>query len=403
MISSAVDRNMAKGRNMAKDSVAVRNSTADRGAAARGSAGAAMVVLIVALMTLWPAVAGATTPPVTPSSAAAGSQPAPVTGSQISWGVAPAPDPADPQRAHFEYTLAPGGTVTDALLVSNHSSNAIQLKVYAGDAFTTSSGGLDLAPSEAKPVDVGAWISLKTPSVTVKPGAVLKVPFTLTVPANATPGDHAGGVVTSLIDTTSSSGVRVDHRLGSRVYVRVSGAVTPALTVAAIQTRFDGTLNPFSAGTAQVTYTVRNTGNVRLAAHQAVQVAGPFGSFAQSVPVADLPELLPGDALTETVVVPGVWPTFVAKATVALTPIAGSGDPAVSAQPVTASDSAVAIPWGQLVLLLILIGLVLALIAVRRRRRRQVDLAISQAVEAALTQAGADSGSSGPTAGSSTS
>ena len=40
---------------------------------------------------------------------------------------------------------------------------------------------------------------------------------------------------------------------------------------------FHGVANPFAPGSATVTYTVRNTGNVRLGGRESVTVAGPGG------------------------------------------------------------------------------------------------------------------------------
>lgn len=69
----------------------------------------------------------------------------------------------------------------------------------------------------------------------------------------------------------------VDRRFGNRVQVRAAGELQPALEVTDLDVSYAGTWNSFGSGTAHVTYTVTNTGNVRLAADQMVSAAGAFG------------------------------------------------------------------------------------------------------------------------------
>lgn len=198
---------------------------------------------------------------------------------QVSWGVAPAQNALGSGRAHFDYTADPAGKITDGLTLVNHSTRPITLRVYASDAFTTHNGGIDVLPSGAKSTDVGAWITVGMDTVTIEAGKSVTVAFTLTVPANATPGDHSGGLVTSLVDTAAAGGVRVEHRLGSRVYLRVGGRLNPALAVTDVHADYSGSVNPVGTGGVRITYTVRNTGNVRLSARQHITVAGPGACF----------------------------------------------------------------------------------------------------------------------------
>lgn len=322
-----------------------------------------------------------------PTSAVPRSAPG-TTFADVSWGVAPANDKLGSNRAHFSYTLQPATSITDAIAVVNRSAGVLTFKVYASDAFTTSTGAIDLLPASRKPVDVGSWITVKNSTITLKPQESAVVPFTLTIPANATPGDHSGGVVTSLVTSGGASSVKLDRRLGSRIYLRVPGTVTPRLKVRDVHATYRGTIDPASSGSSTVTYTVANTGNVRLQAHQTIHLSGPLGIGDHSANVADLPEILPGSALTRTVTVRGVWPTTRLTATVQLQPVAAAADPPISVQQVTGAGSTWGWPWGQLILLLIVVAAVLGYLWRRRRRgKQQVAAAISAAVTKALRTA----------------
>jgi hypothetical protein len=305
----------------------------------------------------------------------------------VTWAAAPADTSVGKDRAHFAYSLAPGTSVTDAIAVVNRSETSIKLRVYASDAFSTPTGGIDLLPAAKKPTDVGAWITMKTQIITLKPQQSAVVPFTLAVPATATPGDHSGGVVTSLITGTNNTAVQLDRRLGSRVYLRVTGDLQPALSVSNVQATYHGTLNPGGSGSTTVSYTVTNTGNVRLAAHQTVRIASVFGALAYSANLKDLPEVLPGDSLTRSATVDGVWPATRMTSSITLQPIASGDQPPINVRQVVGAASLWAWPLGQLIVLIILVAGVFGVLILRRKRA----LAVQAAVDAAVNQALADS------------
>ncbi|MFT3855492.1 MAG: DUF916 domain-containing protein [Ilumatobacteraceae bacterium] len=307
----------------------------------------------------------------------------------LSWGTKPTDNEVGTGRPRFSYRADPGGTLEDAIDVVNHSDEPLQLQLLATDAFITEAGAFDLLPSGETPTDVGAWITMAQPSVEVPAHETVTVPFTLTVPANATPGDHTGGILTSFV-TNSGDGVGVDRRIGTRVYIRVNGDLRPELTLEAVDVTYDGTFNPAAAGRATVTYTIANTGNVRLQAGQHIEVAGPFGLGRTRVQLDDLAELLPGSSRTVTQIVDGAWPTGRLSARVTLAPYPSREDEAgdVGAiAPVAASAGTAAIPFGALLVVALLVAAVIAWRRLRRRRQAAVAAAIEQAVSEARREA----------------
>ncbi|MBU8861545.1 MULTISPECIES: DUF916 domain-containing protein [unclassified Micromonospora] len=308
------------------------------------------------------------------------------------WGVAPSTARGPNGRPAFSYKLDPGAILTDYVGVTNHSSRPLTLNLYASDAVTTTRGGFDLLAAGQKPTDVGSWVRLPRRTVTIPSASRLDVPFTLTVPRNATPGDHAGGIVASLTDVGSDARgnrVAVDHRVGARIYLRVTGELQPTLTIQDLRVRHTGSLNPLTGGTVTATFTVRNTGNVRLAGQPVLGVAGPFGQARRSVTGAALPEILPGGELTTTVRMLGVPPLFRLTADATVTPVA-VGDQVLDPPPraSTARTAVWAVPWPQLALLALLALAGWALIATRRRRAAQHARAVAAAREEGRAEAG---------------
>jgi hypothetical protein len=227
------------------------------------------------------------------------------------WSLKPATADGPDSRPDFTFELPPGGSTTDHVAVTNFGDQPVDLRLYAADAFTPSDGGFDLLAGSRTSVDAGSWIRLTTDSVRLAARETSVIALDLTVPANATPGDHAAGVVATLTESvTDSSGNRVaiEHRVGARVYLRVAGALEPELTIDPLRVSWVGTSNPFGRGQVDVGYTVHNRGNVRLAARQVVTVKGPGGFVLTRMTPDDLAELLPGATAERAVRLPGVAP-----------------------------------------------------------------------------------------------
>ncbi|TQL01276.1 WxL protein peptidoglycan domain-containing protein [Cellulomonas sp. SLBN-39] len=277
----------------------------------------------------------------------------------VSWGVRPAVAADGTARANFVYEVEPGDVVDDVLVVTNHGADPLTLDVYAADAFTTPSGALDLLAPGTPSTGLGTWVRVDRASVELAPGAEVEVPFVVEVPADARPGDHAGGVVTSLRTSQPGQTVQVDRRMGARVHVRVAGEAVSAVAARDGAVEVAGSANPFAPAAALVTYTVENTGGTRLAGTAAVRVAGPGGAAAVEV-VDELPELLPGDVLVRQVQVDGVWPLGRARADVDVL-VEGVGLGAGSAEPRSLTAATWAVPWAQLLLLGAAVGLGLVL------------------------------------------
>ncbi|GAB2465731.1 WxL protein peptidoglycan domain-containing protein [Xylanimonas ulmi] len=308
-----------------------------------------------------------------------------VADDSTTWGVRTGSGDQGGDRENFSYTLDPGERLDDVLVVANHGDAPLDLDVYAADGYTTDAGQLDVRTRDEASEEVGAWLTPGAASVRVEPGASADVPFSITVPDNATPGDYAGAIVTSR--TQAEQSADVETRLGVRVFARVAGDLAPSLTVTGAHLDYHDSPNPFAAGDATLTYTVRNTGNVRLAAGQQVHVAGPFGWFGHDAQAADVPELLPGETWQVSVPVDGVAPAFRAAAHVVLTaqlPAVAGQTPGVA--PVESSATAVAVPWALLALILALAAAVWVALGRRRARARREAARVSAAVAQALRE-----------------
>lgn len=298
----------------------------------------------------------------------------------VEWSVVPASADGADGRISLRHAADPGATIADAIEVQNTGDAPSTFEVRAGDGVVGAKGAFDIASGDAE--DAGSWVQiagLDDGTLTLAAGESRVLPVTIAVPADAVPGDHPAGIVVGL--RQSADGVTVTHRVGVRLHLQVTGELTPALEIVATEASFEPSLIPFVPGTARVTYTLENAGNVRFGAASLAELAGPFGASAASSP-ADLAELLPGDSVTQTVeveVLPLVWLTGALEVTPTTI-----GEDAVPLPAAAAVDlSAAAVSWTTLALVILIVGGVVLVVVIRRRRRAASLSAPSESSSAA--------------------
>lgn len=311
-----------------------------------------LTVLLVAVAAVaWPG------PPATAADA-----------SGTSWSVGPVPAADGTERANFDLRVDPGAVVSDTFRVRNDGATPLDLSVYAADAFTTREGSLDLPPAGTLSVDAGLWVRPETDLLHLEPGQDAVVPFTISIPADARPGDHPAGIVAAL-RTRGDGEVALDRRLGTRIHLRVSGELSPSLSMTVPTVSFTGTWNPFGVGDIELAYDVTNTGNTRATGIATPTASGPLGFGTQRGEATRLLEIMPGSTVEVRQSVPGVVALLHLDAAVTLEgESVGLG--AGRLEPLTASAGLVAVPVVPLVAALAISTLTVALAVAARRRRR---------------------------------
>ncbi|MEW9530031.1 DUF916 domain-containing protein [Microbispora sp. NPDC049125] len=288
------------------------------------------------------------------------------------WSVVPADANGPDGRRVIDIELPGGQQVTEHIAVTNRSTQPVDFAIDANDGYLTAKGYFDMRPSDAKPADGGAWIQVPD-KVTIAAGATAVVPVQVSIPQNATPGDHPAGVTAS-VDTISGQ-VRVQNRVGVRLNIRVSGTYAAKVTVTGVRAEYGWSWNPFAAGTVDVTYTVANTGNVRLAPDSRILTSTFAGESGwNDTSDAKAREIMPGGSRTFTARVAGTWPMGLITTTVTAIPSpAGKPLPGVTADRVSTVATVWALPWPQLAVLALLIGVFLAIRITGARRRRRME------------------------------
>ncbi|MFJ8659004.1 WxL protein peptidoglycan domain-containing protein [Streptomyces sp. NPDC093795] len=215
------------------------------------------------------------------------------------WAVYPAAAQSG-GRPYFFLSADPGSTLTDRVTVTNKTAAPLTFRLYGADAYNTDrDGGFAVRTQGEKQTGAGAWIRPGKTRVTVPARSAVTVPYTLTVPADADPGDHPGALVA--LDERISPGAKgsvavgVQRAVAARLYLRVNGPTVPALGVEDVTLDQDRPVVPGTrASSAVVSYTLHNRGNVTLNPKVALRAEGLFGRTLLARDLAQVPsELLP--------------------------------------------------------------------------------------------------------------
>ncbi|MFG3369968.1 hypothetical protein ACIPWY_15680 [Streptomyces sp. NPDC090032] len=210
--------------------------------------------------------------------AVAGAAPVAAAATAPAWSVTPSAGggtrPAQDGRPYFYAEGVPGTVLQDKVAVTNPGDSPLTVRLRGADADNTGTGALSL---RTKSTDTGAWITFARREVKVPARTRAEVPFTVTVPADATPGDHPGAVVASANGRDS----------GVSIHLRVSGPTLSALTVERV--RVTG---------GRISYDLVNRGNTVLTPKLAVRADGVLGRALDRRPRTLPVELLPGRRVT---------------------------------------------------------------------------------------------------------
>jgi hypothetical protein len=183
------------------------------------------------------------------------------------------PDPSNSRtKTIFIKTVKPGQFVEDAVSVSNNSSSVKTITVYSTDSVISSGGAFACAQAAEPPMSVGKWIAVSKENVEVPANSTVIVPFTITAPLNAEPGEQDGCIVLQEMKAPSvQGGISLSFRTAIRVAVLIPGEINKNIetTEIAVTSRGDKII---------VSPTVKSTSNVSIDATITTRIKSVIGT-----------------------------------------------------------------------------------------------------------------------------
>lgn len=159
----------------------------------------------------------------------------------------------------FVHTLEPGQVQQEGVLLVNNTEEVKTLLVYAVDS-VVSSGGAFACRQKSEPQEgVGAWVLLGEEEVTLASGGNKIIPFTISVPPNASAGEQNGCIIIQekKEKDPNQTGVSLSFRTGLRIAVTVPGELVRQLEIVGLTVEKNNGMVVYKPA-------VRNTGNVSI-------------------------------------------------------------------------------------------------------------------------------------------
>ena len=204
--------------------------------------------------------------------------------------------PETQSKGYFIFTAKPGETIRDAVLAVNDSDQPLGLIVSLADGLSATTGGASFGDKADKAKQWIAATDLGVITVPPRKGAVagaVRLPFTLTVPKDAAPGDYLFGFVAEptagAIPAQPAKGfvVNVIPRAAVSVVVSVAGRTEKKIAVESLTVS-----SPKEQWHLQVM--IRNTGNVMWKGNGKVTLQGNGAEIARDFAIGTV---FPGDAI----------------------------------------------------------------------------------------------------------
>lgn len=175
--------------------------------------------------------------------------------------------------ALIEETVDPGEVKEYTFSVENLTNVEVTYFLFPLNIAGVKDGGTPIFANnnnERTGYELADWIDLSVTEITLAGGESVDVPFTVTLPDDATPGSHFGGVFVSVEPPEiENSGAAVGYQVANIISLRVSGDVIEQAGIRQFST------GKFLYGSQNVDFLVRieNSGNVL------VRPTGPLEIF----------------------------------------------------------------------------------------------------------------------------
>lgn|GEM_PF-1160268 len=185
----------------------------------------------------------------------------------------------------FILNLAPGESQTVEIQVTNRSGTIQDFKLTTEDFSANPEDGSPIFydPEYSAPYTARLWIKPEADRFEIAHGEVAFVRATVSVPANAEPGDHQTAIMTTRVNPPGGGGIGVTARMATLFIISVQGDVVQEGEVDSVSPeRFLNWTTPVS-----LYVKVNNRGTVHMEPVGNVEIRNIFGVTVDEIPFSD--------------------------------------------------------------------------------------------------------------------
>lgn len=204
--------------------------------------------------------------------------------------------PAQAESATEEMTITPtekhidadpGQVITDSFTILNSGQTELDFITYASPYFVSSGDYSAIYDPGVPRADAYKWVQMDTTAWHAKVRETVRIPYTIRIPSDATPGGHYAVLFAETKPPADSSGIVRKKRLGMVLYVNVKGTAVTNGSVNKIDAAWFYTQGPLKADVV-----VDNKGNTDFTATTTMTVSDVFGN--QKFTTSNQYNVLPG-------------------------------------------------------------------------------------------------------------
>lgn len=187
----------------------------------------------------------------------------------------------------FEMSATPGQVWNSTIKVVNANSYPLEISVDVNDFVPQGedgSGRFLEVDTEGGGQTLAEWITFNNEPITIPPESAVDVPFTVTLPSDASPGGHFAAFLVGTVPVDGDSGVsklRTSQVVTSLLFVRVAGDI---VEMGGIR-EFSTTKNFYQSSEASFNIRFENTGNVHLRPQGAIEITNMWGQARGTLPL----------------------------------------------------------------------------------------------------------------------
>lgn len=178
----------------------------------------------------------------------------------------------------------PGQVLNESISIINQGGGQQTYYLFTRDIKGVNANGSPIfmdPGTEITGFELSSWLQLGEKTVTLNPGEEFTTPLTITVPDDATPGSHFGGVFVSVEPPDSRQlGATVGYEVANIISIRISGDVNESAMIRSLST------DKLVYGETKVKFNaqIRNSGNVLVRPVGPLEITNMFGSKVASFP-----------------------------------------------------------------------------------------------------------------------
>ncbi len=140
----------------------------------------------------------------------------------------------------IEKAANPGDVVTEELTITNISDEDKEYYLFKRNIKGVEEGGVPIfAEDDAEPTgyEMTDWINLQAEPIVIPAHGEVKFPLVITIPSNASPGSHFGGIFVSVeAPKLRQTGAGVGYEVATIISIRISGAIIDSAQIRSFST-----------------------------------------------------------------------------------------------------------------------------------------------------------------------